>query len=59
MKIYKTLFLYLSQMYSMNPDLELQIFELKREDTEKNELTGRVQTPLFGLVEREVQKLMF
>lgn len=43
-----------------NPDLELQIFELKREDyREKIELTGRVQNATLGLVEREVQKLMF
>ena len=43
-----------------NPDLGLQIFELKREDyREKIELTGRVQNATLGLVEREVQKLMF
>lgn len=43
-----------------NPDLGLQIFELKREDyQEKIELTGRVQNATLGLVEREVQKLMF
>lgn len=43
-----------------NPDLGLQIFELKREDyREKTELTGRVQNATLGLVEREVQKLMF
>ena len=43
-----------------NPDLWLQIFELKREDyREKIELTGRVQNTTLGLVEREVQKLMF
>lgn len=43
-----------------NPDLELQIFELKREDyREKIELTGRVQNATLELVEREVQKLMF
>lgn len=43
-----------------NPDLGLQIFELKREDYgEKIELTGRVQNATLGLVEREVQKLMF
>ena len=43
-----------------NPELELQIFELKREDyQEKIELTGRVQNATLGLVEREVQKLMF
>lgn len=43
-----------------NPDLGLQIFELKREDyREKIELTGRVQNAILGLVEREVQKLMF
>lgn len=43
-----------------NPDLELQIFELKREDyQEKIELTGRVQNATLKLVEREVQKLMF
>lgn len=43
-----------------NPDLGLQIFELKRKDyREKIELTGRVQNATLGLVEREVQKLMF
>lgn len=43
-----------------NPDLGLQIFELKREDyREKIELTGRVQNATLGLVEKEVQKLMF
>lgn len=43
-----------------NPELGLQIFELKREDyQEKIELTGRVQNATLGLVEREVQKLMF
>lgn len=43
-----------------NPELGLQIFELKREDyREKIELTGRVQNATLGLVEREVQKLMF
>ena len=43
-----------------NPDLGLQIFELKREDyQEKIELTGRVQNATLKLVEREVQKLMF
>lgn len=43
-----------------NPDLGLQIFELKREDyREKIELTGRVQNATLGLVEREVQKIMF
>lgn len=43
-----------------NPDLGLQIFELKREDyREKIELTGMVQNATLGLVEREVQKLMF
>ena len=43
-----------------NPDLGLQIFELKREDyREKIELTGRVQNATLELVEREVQKLMF
>ena len=43
-----------------NPDLGLQIFELKREDyREKIELTGRVQNATLGLVEIEVQKLMF
>lgn len=43
-----------------NPDLGLQIFELKREDyREKIEPTGRVQNATLGLVEREVQKLMF
>lgn len=43
-----------------NPELGLQIFELKREDyKEKIELTGRVQNATLGLVEREVQKLMF
>ena len=43
-----------------NPDLGLQIFELKREDyREKIELTGMVQNATLKLVEREVQKLMF
>ena len=43
-----------------NPELGLQIFELKREDyREKIELTGRVQNATLGVVEREVQKLMF
>lgn len=43
-----------------NPDLGLQIFELKREDyQEKIELTGRVQNATLKLVEKEVQKLMF
>jgi len=43
-----------------NPDLGLQIFELKREDyQEKIELTGRVQNATLKLVEREVQKIMF
>lgn len=43
-----------------NPELGLQIFELKREDyREKIELTGRVQNATLGLVEKEVQKLMF
>ena len=43
-----------------NPDLGLQIFELKREDyREKIELTGRVQNATLELVEKEVQKLMF
>jgi yqaJ-like viral recombinase domain len=43
-----------------NPDLELQIFELKREDyQEAIEMTGRVQNATLELVEKEVQKLMF
>lgn len=43
-----------------NPNLGLQIFELKREDyREKIELTGMVQNATLKLVEREVQKLMF
>ena len=43
-----------------NPDLGLQIFELKREDyQEAIEMTGRVQSATLELVEKEVQKLMF
>lgn len=43
-----------------NPDLGLQIFELKREDyQEAIEMTGRVQNVTLDLVEKEVQKLMF
>lgn len=43
-----------------NPELGLQIFELKREDyQEAIEMTGRVQNATLKLVEREVQKLMF
>ena len=43
-----------------NPELGLQIFELKREDyQEKIEMTGRVQNATLELVEKEVQKLMF
>lgn len=55
----KLYFCIYSDVFS-NPDLGLQIFELKREDyREKIELTGRVQNATLGLVEREVQKLMF
>lgn len=43
-----------------NPELGLQIFELKREDyQEAIEMTGRVQNATLELVEKEVQKLMF
>ena len=43
-----------------NPELGLQIFELKREDyQEAIEMTGRVQSATLELVEKEVQKLMF
>nr|DAN60756.1 MAG TPA: Exonuclease [Caudoviricetes sp.] len=43
-----------------NPELGLQIFELKREDyQEAIEMTGRVQNTTLELVEEEVQKLMF
>nr|DAV61118.1 MAG TPA: Exonuclease [Caudoviricetes sp.] len=54
------LYFYIYSDVFKNPDLGLQIFELKREDyREKIELTGRVQNATLGLVEREVQKLMF
>lgn len=43
-----------------NPELGLQIFELKRKDyQEAIEMTGRVQNATLDLVEKEVQKLMF
>ena len=55
----KLYFCIYSDVFS-NPDLGLQIFELKREDyREKIELTGRVQNATLELVEKEVQKLMF
>ena len=43
-----------------NPDLGLQIFELKREDyKEEIEIVKRVENATLELVEKEVQKLMF
>lgn len=58
-KLKKLYFCIYSDVFS-NPDLGLQIFELKREDyREKIELTGRVQNATLELVEKEVQKLMF